>query len=50
MADMHIGRAATAPVQQAFSRLREMADMLVLCGDLTDRGTEEEAQQLGREL
>jgi Icc-related predicted phosphoesterase len=50
MADMHIGRSATAPVQQAFSRLRDMADMLVLCGDLTDRGTEDEAHQLGREL
>lgn len=50
MADMHIGRSATATVQHAFSRLRETADVLVLAGDLTDRGTEEEALQLGREL
>jgi Icc-related predicted phosphoesterase len=50
MADMHIGRAASAQVQQAFARMAELADVLVLAGDLTDRGTEEEAQQLGREL
>ncbi len=50
MADMHTGRTATAQIQQAFSRLREFADVLVLAGDLTDRGTEEEAQQLGRDL
>ena len=50
MADMHIGRTAQAHVQQAFARVRDLADVLVLAGDLTDRGTEEEAQQLGREL
>ncbi len=50
MADMHVGRTATASVQQAFSRLRDLADVLVLAGDLTDRGTEEEAHQLGRDL
>ena len=50
MADMHIGRSASVPVQQAFSRLRDLADVLVLAGDLTDRGTEDEALQLGREL
>lgn len=50
MADMHIGRTATTSVQQAFSRVRDVADVLVLAGDLTDRGTEEEAQQLGRDL
>ena len=50
MADMHTGRAANAAVQQAFTRLRDLADVLVLCGDLTDHGTEAEAQQLGREL
>lgn len=50
MADMHAGRASSSAVQLAFSRVRELADVLVLCGDLTDRGTEEEARQLGREL
>jgi Icc-related predicted phosphoesterase len=50
MADMHIGRTATTAVQQAFARVRDVADVLVLAGDLTDRGTEEEAQQLGRDL
>lgn len=50
MADMHLGRTTTTQVQQAFARLRDIADVLVLAGDLTDRGTEDEAQQLGREL
>lgn len=50
MGDMHVGRVVTAPVQLAFSRVREIADVLVLCGDLTDRGTEEEARHLAREL
>jgi Icc-related predicted phosphoesterase len=50
MADMHVGRSTTTQVQQAFARLRDLADVLVLAGDLTDRGTEDEAQQLAREL
>lgn len=50
MGDMHIGRSASPGVAQAFARVRESADVLVLCGDLTDRGTEEEAQQLSRDL
>ena len=49
MGDMHIGRSASPGVAQAFARVREVADVLVLCGDLTDRGTEDEAQQLGRD-
>lgn len=50
MADMHIGRSASPGVAQAFASVRDVADVLVLCGDLTDRGTEEEAQQLARDL
>ena len=50
MGDMHIGRSASPGVAQAFARVREAADVLVLCGDLTDRGTEDEAQQLSRDL
>src|SRR5918993_1392069 len=50
MGDMHVGRTASPGVAQAFARVREVADVLVLCGDLTDRGTEDEAQQLGRDL
>lgn len=50
MADMHIGRSSSPGVAQAFARVRDAAEVLVLCGDLTDRGTEEEAQQLARDL
>ncbi|BCS31982.1 metallophosphoesterase [Luteitalea sp. TBR-22] len=50
MGDMHVGRTASPSISQAFGRVRELADVLVLCGDLTDRGTEEEAAQLARDL
>lgn len=33
-----------------FERVNELADVLVLCGDLTDHGTVEEARVLAREL
>ena len=50
MADMHVGRSSSPGVAQAFARVRDLADVLVLCGDLTDRGTEDEAHQLARDL
>ena len=50
MGDMHTGRSAYPGVAHAFASVRDIADVLVLCGDLTDRGTEDEAQQLARDL
>lgn len=50
MADLHVGRTIPPEVRQALSRAREDAHVLALCGDLTDRGLEQEAQLLGREL
>jgi len=49
--DIHLGRAAHGPpIQSLFSQVAEHADVLALCGDLTDRGDPEEGRQLGRAL
>jgi Icc-related predicted phosphoesterase len=49
--DIHLGRAAYGPpIQSLFGQVAERADVLALCGDLTDRGEPEEARQLARAL
>ena len=49
--DLHHSRTATAgSLQPMFSQVNEEADVLVLCGDLTDYGLPEEAKGLAREL
>ncbi len=49
--DIHLGRAAYGPpIQTLFAQVAEQADVLALCGDLTDRGDPEEGRQLGRAL
>jgi Icc-related predicted phosphoesterase len=51
LGDMHYGRAATPGLlQPLFSQINESADILVLCGDLTDYGLAEEARALMREM
>src|SRR6188768_1975058 len=48
--DMHCTRAAQGTLQPLFARVAQTADVLVLCGDLTDYGLPEEAQVLAGEL
>ena len=49
--DMHYSRTATAGfLQPLFAQITESADVLVICGDLTDYGLAEEARALGREI
>jgi Icc-related predicted phosphoesterase len=51
LGDLHYSR--TAPpggLQPLFAQITESADILVLCGDLTDYGLAEEARALGREM
>jgi len=49
--DLHHSRTAPAgSLQPVFSQVNEEADVLVLCGDLTDYGLPEEAKSLAREL
>jgi Icc-related predicted phosphoesterase len=49
--DIHLGRAAYGPpIQSIFADVAERADILALCGDLTDRGEPEEGRQISKAL
>jgi Icc-related predicted phosphoesterase len=49
--DLHYSRTASpGSLQPLFSQISESADILVLCGDLTDYGHPEEARALVREM
>ena len=49
--DLHFGRAAaTGSLQPLFAQVSESADVLALCGDLTDYGLAEEARAFVKEL
>src|SRR5690349_7014683 len=48
--DLHCTRASEGVFQPIFGKIAESADVLALCGDLTDYGTPEEARVLAREL
>ena len=48
--DMHCGRTPAAALTPLFTQVNERADVLVLCGDLTDHGLPEEAEALARVL
>ena len=51
IADLHYSRTATAGLlQPLFAQITDSADVLVLCGDLTDYGLPEEARALAREV
>ncbi|MEZ0334694.1 MAG: metallophosphoesterase [Gemmatimonadales bacterium] len=51
LADIHLGRVGYGPpLQTLLSQVAEAADILALCGDLTDRGEPDEARQLARAL
>ncbi len=50
-ADLHFGRADHGvPLRPLFAEVAERADVLALCGDLTDNGDPEEARGLARVL
>jgi len=48
--DLHCSKASLGALQALFSRIAESADVLALCGDLTDRGLPDEARLLAKEL
>ena len=49
--DIHHGKnAVQGSLQPLFSQITETADILVLCGDLTDYGHPDEARALAREI
>ena len=50
VADIHVKKTSAGALQPLFSQATEEADMILLCGDLTDYGTIEEAKILAREV
>jgi len=48
--DLHCTRTSAGALQPIFAQVGERADVLVLCGDLTDYGSPDEARVLAREL
>jgi Icc-related predicted phosphoesterase len=51
VADLHFGRDGTGPpLRTLFADVVEQADVLALCGDLTDTGEPEDAKALARAL
>jgi Icc-related predicted phosphoesterase len=50
VADIHFQKMSAGNVQPLLAEMAASADVLLLCGDLTDYGLAEEAQGLAREL
>lgn len=50
MADLHVKKSGHGTLHELFSQASESADVMLLCGDLTDYGTVEEAKILAREI
>ena len=50
VADMHVKKHGQGSMQPLFAQATESADVLLLCGDLTDYGTIDEAKTLAREI
>lgn len=50
VADIHVKKTSAGALQPLFKHANDEADILVLAGDLTDYGTEEEARILAKEL
>src|SRR5438067_12596586 len=48
--DLHCAKTSQGALQSLLAQIAEHADVLLLCGDLTDYGLREEAQLLAREL
>jgi Icc-related predicted phosphoesterase len=50
LGDLHIRDAVPDPLRRAFTEVNDRADVLVLCGDLTDHGFLKEAEALAEAL
>jgi Icc-related predicted phosphoesterase len=50
LADIHVHETSTGVYKELFSKLSDEADILMLCGDLTDLGLPKEAEVLANEL
>jgi Icc-related predicted phosphoesterase len=50
IADLHYSRTSQGTLQPLLARIADDADILLVCGDLTDYGLPEEARLLAREI
>ncbi len=50
MSDIHVSKTSQGALTSIFAQVSERADVLVMCGDLTDYGLPEEARVLAREV
>ena len=50
LGDIHFGKSSRGTLQPVLELISDEADVLVLCGDLTNHGLPEEAQLLAQEL
>lgn len=50
VADIHVKKTSAGAMQPLFAKITESADVLLLCGDLTDYGTVEEAKVLAKDI
>src|SRR5688500_2861913 len=50
VADIHVKKNSQGAFQQLFAHATEVADVILLCGDLTDYGTIEEAKILAKDI
>ena len=50
VADIHVKKTSAGMLQPLFASVNESADVLLLCGDLTDFGTVEEGKILAKEI
>ena len=50
LADLHYTRSPEPGVREVLTQAGQECDVLLLCGDLTDHGLVEEAQDLAREI
>ena len=50
LADFHYTKASAGQLKDVFVRASETADVLAVCGDMTDYGLPEEAAVLARDI
>lgn len=50
LADLHYGKHSRGALHDVFGEISQQADVLLLCGDLTDYGLAEEAEELVADL
>ena len=49
-ADLHYGKHSRGKMREAFAEISESADVMLLCGDLTEYGLPEEAEELAADI